>query len=234
LFAPVGRRLRLGRGGPLIVLSAGGGGRRAWAGCARRRRGAIRWWGRRCRGGWSGSCAGGSWVARTPARRCTRAGDSRRGRGGGAGGVARARSRDVAQQSAAGRVSTVAHGPGVLGDRCEQPQLLGVGLGERGFADVAGVRDHGGELRADPGGGQLPATDLQGRVPSPRRQPLLKRTAAGLQIPSTCRTSAPRRETGWHRWRSTRTPSRTSSSRSTRPPATPSNTLTSLPVRVTW
>jgi hypothetical protein len=44
---------------------------------------------------------------------------------------------DVAQIPARGRVATVAHGSGVFGDRCEQAQLLGVGLGERGFADVA-------------------------------------------------------------------------------------------------
>ena len=53
---------------------------------------------------------------------------------------------------------------GALGQRREQPQLVGVGAGEVLLADVAGIGKHGAQPRADAGLGQLPAADVQHRV----------------------------------------------------------------------
>ena len=44
---------------------------------------------------------------------------------------------------------------GVFGQRCQQPQPVGVGAGEGFLADVTGVGEHGPQPRFDPGLGQL-------------------------------------------------------------------------------
>jgi hypothetical protein len=52
----------------------------------------------------------------------------------------------------------------VLGQRREEPQAIGVGAGEVLLADVTGAGEHGAQLRADPGLGQLLAAGVQERV----------------------------------------------------------------------
>ena len=48
-----------------------------------------------------------------------------------------------------------------LGQRREEPQLADIGAGEVLFADVAGVGEHGAQLRPDPGFGQLLTAGVQ-------------------------------------------------------------------------
>jgi hypothetical protein len=55
-----------------------------------------------------------------------------------------------------GPLSRAAARPGrVLSQRREQPQLVLAGAGEVLLAEVAGIGEHGAQLRADPGLGQL-------------------------------------------------------------------------------